>query len=220
MKCKVGALMLMLLMCWASQSSAQAARANVMNIAQNDISITKDIRKPEGVKPNAQPQKLPTWLIKKIEKGNACTIAENQSSKTKLGEPYGLLRPTEYALSEAFSLAGNKYSTPFGTATATLSVPPRHGKVVIKLPGEEVLPGHQTMAGTYSTKEFVYVPEPNYYGLDKLELKVKYNGQVINVKYHVYVQHVNSDLPCENERDGLPIQPVDMTQLNSQQLVV
>ena len=200
--------------------ASQQLNASSLNMVQNGISITQTIRKPDSVKPNAQPLKLPTWLIKKIAKSNDCTIAENQSSLTKFGEPYGLLRPIEYALSEVVALGGNKYAIPFGTARATLSVPPAHGKVVIKLPGEEILPGHKTMAGTYAAKEFVYVPAPNFYGLDKLEFKVNYNGQIINAKYHVYVQHQNSDMPCDYERDGLPINPVDMTQLNSQQSVV
>ena len=188
MKCKVSALMLMLLMCWASQSSAQTTRA--VKLTQSSVEI---IQKATPLK------KLPhfDYLIKtcQVAKGDTIQSATKQKNwdernsksagdysyvydRLNYVEDYLFPKSDIYnplILTGEFKAGDEKI---IGESIKILQLP-KHGKLVIN---EEV-------RSKLNVGDFGYIADLNFEGDDKVVFSAKYHGKNYKVVMNLRVRY-------------------------------
>ena len=189
MKSKVRALMLMLLMCWASLSSAQPTRA--VRLTQDSVEI---IQKATPLK------KLPRfdYLIKTCEVALGNTARENDEVKERVENIYRLKHNYSFVydrMNQAQTylfpssmihnslLAQNKHIKEEGKKEIDESVEilqlPKHGKLVID----------ERVRSELDIGSFGYIPDLNFEGDDKVVFSAKYHGKNYKVVMNLRVRY-------------------------------
>jgi hypothetical protein len=185
MKCKVRALMLMLLMCWASQSSAQPTRAqNEINSGLSPIIVVMDSLEPQQqVIVVAQASKTQQAKPKKeyvmgICQGAYRRTSEKYGSYNSMGVTYllgGMDRAMQYwGLRDIPEFIKPEHIQVLHS--------PKHGKLVY-----EAFPQNSNPGSDYG--DYLYTPDIGYVGNDKMTFKLDVNGKIFKIVYVFKVVH-------------------------------
>jgi hypothetical protein len=69
-----------------------------------------------------------------------------------------------------------------GPVVTTVVLAPRHGKLEL-----------DTVSDSTARTDYAYLPDPDYYGLDKVSIKVQAQGKVFLVRYTISVAHLDPE---------------------------
>ena len=175
-KHQISSILLVMVMCWASQSSAQPKRAS-HNLVAADFSNSVLAAK-----------RLTPSIIKSVNKtlDDGCVFSEHQNYQ---GDREQLLYTVMAPLGAVVGQLNGAYGvTPQGTMKVNVSQQPKHGKLV--------LDGFENVLGT-SSQMFKYIPDntfkynlktnENLLGEDHVKFKVTANSHKFTVSYVIKV---------------------------------
>lgn len=126
-------------------------------------------------------RKISPEIVRKVEQATLklCAESENQSSKERLGIPGGVMGP---AYSVLGLLKDFYHIDPSGLIETSVTKRPTFGKVDSGAQYQS-----QSFPNVGKISNFIYTPNPNFYGTDRVDFQVKVNGHTFRVTYVVNV---------------------------------